>query len=235
MKKIVLMLLVTITGMSSFSQYKKASFFNKEGRTHELGTNISFIKNGGGTPVLSIVYTGSLETEKKISLFSDIEFMMKGKMSYTGEYYKNAVGATVTEKLTGKTPIYLLVKYGLQYRFTNTENGDDSRLVPYVRAGILYGINFGSDYKLRNSEGEFVSGDNVNPATPQNESVLGLETGAGATYYFTQNLGIRAGINYRYFIHYSGIGGRGNTDNVFYPLKVHPGISISLKYRIFAD
>jgi len=58
MKKIYLMAVMAALCANAGAQYKKASFFNKEGRTHELGTNISFIGNGGGKPVLSSVYTG---------------------------------------------------------------------------------------------------------------------------------------------------------------------------------
>lgn len=231
-KNILLLLLLNIT-ISSFAQYKKASFFNKEGRTHELGTNISFIPNGGGTPVFSIVYSGSLETDNKLSLFSDIEVMLKGKLSFNGEYYNNLAN-TEYGKITGQTPAYLIIKYGAQYRFIKKESTDNSKFVPFARFGLLYGIAFSADYKLRDANGNYISSGNSTPATPENESPFGLEIGGGATYYFTNSIGVKFAANYRQLFNINGIK-TGNADNVFYPLKSHPGISISLKYRIFND
>ena len=234
MKKIITIAAFATLSITSFAQYKKASFLNKEGRTHEIGTNISFISNGGGTPVLSIVYSGSLETDKKLSLFSDIEIMLKGKFSFNAEYYNN-IAVTETGKLTGQTPAYLIVKYGAQYRFINTDNSEEAKLVPYVRLGLLYGLSFSSDYKLRDKDGNYVSEGNSNPPTPEQETPFGLEVGGGVTYYFTKNIGVKAGANYRQFISINRINDAGNADNTFYPLKSNPCISISLKFRIFRE
>lgn len=234
MKRLIFTGVLSLAFVMSFAQYKKASFLNKEGRTHELGTNFSFIGNGGGSPVLSVVYSGSLEGEKKLSLFSDIELMMKGKLGFNAQYYNN-LGVTTTGKLTGETPMYLLIKYGVQYRFVNGESGDDAKLVPYARLGLLYGIGFSTDYKLKDKDGNSVSPGNSTPATPDHESPFGLEGGAGVTYYFAKNFGIKAGFNYRTFFHISGINEGSSTSGIYYPLKSHPGISIALKYRIFRD
>ncbi len=234
MKIVTIITAFTILSTSGFAQYKKASFLNKEGRTHELGSNISFIGNGGGSPVLSIVYSGSLETEKKLSLYSDIELMLKGKFSYNAGYYNN-LAVTATGKLTGETPLYLLIKYGAQYRFIKTDNEEATKLVPYVKLGLLYGIGFGSDYKLKDKDGNSVSEGNSTPPTPEQEAPFGLEAGAGVTYYFTKNFGVKIGANYRQLFHIRGINERANAEDTYYPLKSHPGISISLKYRIFKE
>ena len=234
MKAISLIAVLAALCLCTNAQYKKASFLNKEGRTHELGTNFSFIGNGGGSPVLSIVYSGSLEGEKKLSLFSDIELMMKGKLGFNAEYY-NDIGATSTGKLTGETPMYLLIKYGVQYRFVKGESGDDAKLVPYARLGLLYGIGFGNDYKLKDKDGNAVSPGNSTPSTPDHESPFGLEAGAGVTYYFAKNFGVKIGANYRELFHISGINEGSSTSGIYFPLKSHPGISVALKYRIFRD
>jgi hypothetical protein len=234
MKKLIFTSAMALLFSASFAQYKKASFLNKEGRTHELGTNFSFISNGGGSPVMSIVYSGSLEGEKNLSLFSDIELMLKGKLGFNAAYY-NDLGVNTTGKLTGETPMYLLIRYGAQYRFVKSESSDDAKLVPYARLGLLYGIGFGNDYKLKDKNGNSVSSGNSTPSTPDHESPFGLEGGAGVTYYFAKNFGIKVGANYRTLFHISGINEGSSTSGIYYPLKSHPGISIALKYRVFRD
>lgn len=234
MKKISLITGMAVLCLGAKAQYKKASFFTKEGKTYELGTNISFVGNGGGKPVLSIVYSGSLEGGKRVSLFSDIELMLKGNMSYNATYY-NGIGIPTTGKLSGETPMYLLVKYGAQYRFISSEKVEEAKLVPYARLGLLYGMTFSSDYKLKDQNGNPISGNEASPATPEHEIPFGLEAGAGVTYFFSKNFGIKVGADYRQFFHISGINTGSNSSDIYYPLKSHPGISIALKYRVFGD
>ncbi|WP_462255236.1 hypothetical protein [Ferruginibacter sp.] len=234
MKIVTIISAFTILSTASFAQYKKASFLNKDGRTHELGSNISFFGNNGGSTVLSVVYSGSLETEKKLSTFTDIELMMKGKFSYNAEYYSPSAGTTVTGMLYGEKPPYLMLKYGLQYRFTKKEIEEDNKLVPYLRLGLLYGIALNTDYKLKDKSGNSVT-ENTTPSLPSIEVPFGVEAGAGITYYFTKNLGVKVGANYRQFFQIDALNGGNNDESTLYPLKNHPGISIALKYRIFKE
>ena len=59
---------------------------------------------------------------------------------------------------------------------------------------------------------------------------LGLEGGAGVSYYFTQKFGIRVGGAYRYGVTLaSGFA----SSNVYNSYKSHPLATVSLKYKIF--
>jgi hypothetical protein len=234
-KKLTLLLSLTALTISSFAQYKKASFFNKEGRTYELGTNASFFSNSTDGPAYSIVYTVSLESSKPLTYYSDIEFMMKRKFAYTGTYYSyNAGGQNVTEKLSGNAPSYLLLKYGAQYRFSDPKKGADAKLVPYAKLGILVGLGLKGDYNMTSASGETVAGSDIDPAIPIIEAPFGLELGAGATYYFAKNFGVKLGAGYRQIFNIKGFRGNDGSAN-YYPFKNNPMLTLSLKYRIFTE
>ena len=61
MKQTITISLCFFISFTLSAQYKKASFFSKQGRTYELGTNFSYL-GSGQAPAVSIVYSGSLET-----------------------------------------------------------------------------------------------------------------------------------------------------------------------------
>jgi hypothetical protein len=220
---------------TSFGQYKKASFLNKEGRTHELGTGFSFIPNGGGTPVKSVFYSSSVEGQKSISLFYDLEFMTKGKFSFAGNYYDANTGGNATKQINGKSGMYILLKYGAQYRFIKPENTEETKLVPYVKLGLLVGFGLGIEDKLKDKDGNSYNRDDVTPILQTFENLYGIEAGAGVSYYITKKIAIRFGANYRQVILGRGFTEEVSGEDVFNIFKSHPSLSLSLKYRIFSD
>jgi hypothetical protein len=235
MKKIMMAVTVALVCVNATAQYKKASFLNKSGRTNELGFAMSFIPNGGGAPVKSLFYSGSLEGSKRVSLLTDIEFMLKGKFAYTTQYFEPNTVNLITGKLTGQSGSYLLFKYGVQYRFINPAKTEETKLVPYLKLGIMVGLGFKKDYQLTDNNGNSFNFTEVTPTISDVETPFGLEGGAGATYYITKNLGIKAGVNYRQVILSKGLAEEISGEKVYSVFKSNPSIAISLKYRFFRE
>ena len=96
MKKIFVPVCIMLISSATFGQYKKASFFTKDGRVYELGVVNSFFANRQGSAPLSIYYSNSIEADKKLSYYSDLEFMLKSKFTYTAVYRDPVSGIDVT-------------------------------------------------------------------------------------------------------------------------------------------
>jgi hypothetical protein len=231
MKKITAIIYLCILTVTVSAQYKKASFLNKQGRTHELGTKFSFLPDFK-SPALSVAYVASLETERKITVFSEIEVMLPATFAITGEY--RSAGSPVTGTIEGKTPTYLITTYGAQFRFVKLENEGVKKIVPYAKLGLTAAFSLGADFNVKAPNGEQLD-YLTNPVMPGNNGFnLGGEIGAGATYYFTEKLGIRVGGFYRKLYRITAeVSSYG--ESLYEPLKDHAGINVSLKYRIFNE
>ncbi len=230
MKKSILITAACILAATTFAQYKKASFFNKDGKVYELGVIKSFFPDAAGKQPLSIVYSNSVENgQKKFSGYQEIEVMLKSNFSYNSSYYSPAQNQNVTGKITATRSGALIIKYGGQYRFINTEK-EDLKLEPYIRLGLIYGLNFGGKNPV-DKNNQPVSPD-VYPT--ETESILGIEAGGGVSYFFTKKFGVRAGGFFRLSSNVEAAisGDNAGTYNSF---KAHPGITLSLKYKIFSE
>ncbi len=232
MKQIKFLSVLVLFCATTFAQYKKASFFNKDGRTLELGTSLAFIPNGAGRPALCFNYTTSIESAKKISPYSELEFMPRMRFSFDGIGFSSTTGSYVSGKFTGTSPVYLLTRYGLQYRFANAESGNEAKLVPYVKAGLGVGYGIGLNYSLRDNNGNIISSDDTEPSVPEHELSFIAEPGAGATYYFTKKTGIKVGLSY---MHVMQLIKNGNSQIEFFPFRSHVKLNVSFKYRIFSE
>lgn len=229
MKKILTLTLCCFVSVTLCAQYKKAGFFDKEGRTYELGTNFSFL-GLTESPAVSLLYSASLETSKKLSGFMDLELMLPSKFHYYAQY--NVNGTPTSGMIAGQIPNVLLIKYGAQYRFINPEKAEETKLVPYARLGLLGGFIFSNNYKLKAANGDEIEQYNLSPTPPQEmSSFWGLEGGIGATYYFTEKFGLKVGGMYRRIFTVKSQVETGT----FIPIDSHAGITVALKYRIFSE
>lgn len=225
MKKILIIVCIMVVSTAAFGQYKKASFFTKDGRVYELGAVSSFFSNNYGKPPLAIYYSNSIEADKKWSYFSDLEFMLKSKFTYTAAYRDPVLGTDVTGKVIADRGSAFAVKYGAQYRFVKA-NAERETLVPYLRLALAIAYDFGAKNPVNDK------GVSVDPEPEINDAAafLGLEGGAGISYYFTQSFGIRLGAGYRYGV---TVANGFASANIYNSYRSHPLASISLKYKIF--
>lgn len=227
MKKLTITAIAAVIAIQGFSQYKKASFFNKDGRVYELGVANSFFPNQEGKPAMSFFYSNSIEGDKKISPFIDLEFMPKSKFTYTGTYYSYNAGNIISGKITATRGAALLLKYGLQYRFVNSE-AEQQKIVPYVKGALLFGFDFGASDPVSQTDGSV----SPEPYPNDTESLVGLEGGAGIAFNFTKNFGIKLGGAFRtaFAIEPSETG-----TATYHSFKSHPMVAVSLKYKIFSE
>jgi hypothetical protein len=229
MKKIKLFSVLALLCSTTFAQYKKASFFNKDGRTLDLGTSFSFIPNGGGKPTLSFIYTASVEANKLLSPYSELELMAKTNFSFVGSS-RYGIGSDL-KKYNGTGPLYIMSKYGVQYRLIKPETSSETKLVPYIKAGLGFGVGFSSNYTLTDEDGISPSTGSTDPTIPDHELFLVAEPGAGVTYYFSKKIGIKIGGSYMYVKQLAKSDGQ----TTFFPVQSHLRVNLSFKYRVFSE
>jgi hypothetical protein len=112
MKIIFPVLIALLLTVSLSAQYKKASFFEKEGRTYELGSRIYMMGDGRGNPIGYTIGFGRDRAGKQFFSAWEIQMIPSYKYSYAtvdendGPVYKN--GQTNTLWIYSPTYGYLL-------------------------------------------------------------------------------------------------------------------------------
>ena len=171
MKKINLTLLVLIIGVSGFAQYKKASYFGKEGRIYGLGTRFHILGDDLGT---QRGYTFSVAREND------------GKQWFTGWEFRYLPGY---ETIIGTTKGSFFYSVNVGYFLLKNENAE-RKIKPYLAAdftaNLIGGIKDASVYD-DNVDGQFgVSIGGGAGLFYYLKPWLGLKAEGGYTYPFTK-------------------------------------------------
>jgi hypothetical protein len=215
MKKFIFTLLVLITGLSGIAQYKKASYFGKDGRVYGLGTRFYSLGGGRGTP-MGYSFSVTRDQDGK-QWFAGYDFQYIP--SYTFEFgttdYNGA--KVITQGKTKGTLIYSIT-YG--YFLLKNENSDQ-KIKPYVTAAISAKLLGG----MKESSGE--SDDAV--VVPDPQFSIGLGAGAGCYFYLKPWLGLKAEGGYTYQL---GLSAETSDKEVYWLLPKHPYVSAGLVFRI---
>src|SRR5215216_2573412 len=107
MKKLISNLIpLFFLSLSLSAQYKKASFFGKEGRTYEFGTQMYMLGDGKGNPVGFKLAFGRDQEGKRFFSAWELQFIPSYKYAYTTTN-ENSEPVTVNGKSQG-TFIYAL-------------------------------------------------------------------------------------------------------------------------------
>lgn len=232
-KQFTLTAILGLISMAGFSQYKKASFFNKSGRVHEFCAGTAHMGSTGGGITPYVYYAAAMETEKKLSIVSEFGMQFKSAFSYTGEY-QNTGGAPVTETFKGKTPLNFMIKYGVRYRFISSEGEQDNQVVPYVKLSYAAMFTFSDKITLTRANGESISPQDASPQPVSDAGSMGLEGAAGCYYYFSSKFGVKAELGYFQYVNAGKIFGDYSSDE-FNPIKSFPTLSIGLKIKISGE
>ncbi|MFL5773171.1 MAG: hypothetical protein ACJ75F_08435 [Flavisolibacter sp.] len=183
MKKLLLTITVLFLSFNLFAQYKKASFFEKEGRTYELGSQIYMMGKGNGSPIGYKLAFGRDRDGKQLFKSWNIQYIPSHQYSYT----------TVDEneapiKVSGHSKATIV--YGLNYGYHLLKNKADQKrpVQPYVNAGLNILISSGFKY-------EEVSPDPYGyPKRQTSEQTLsiGLNGGLGCIFNLNSKLSLKA-------------------------------------------
>lgn len=137
MKKLTFILLLLFLYAGAFAQYKKASFFEKSGRTYALGSRVSALGDGKGSPVGFYIAFGRDQDGKRWFTNWDLQYIPG--YSFTKDVLdRDKVPTTVV----GKSRAQFIYGFNWGYHLIKGE-GEQPVVQPYLTAGFNFVISGG--------------------------------------------------------------------------------------------
>lgn len=220
MKKIICTCTLLIFCTCLFAQYKKASFFGKEGRTYGLGAQFYSMGDGKGSVLGYNLSFGREQEGKRLFNWWEIRMIPSYEFSYESKDYNDN-----TVKVRGTTKTQFV--YGVSYGFYLLPNEEEQIFKPYLTAGLSARV-FGGikspqeddlyDIKRQPSERNFN---------------IGLGGGVGSIINIGGNFSLKLEGGYTYVYNYDE-----NTDpeyKKYFLYTSHPYASAGIRYRLVQD
>lgn len=192
MKKYFLITLVVVTSINGFAQYKKASFFTRNGKFYGVKAGIHLFGNGvSATPSVAFIY-GKDQQKNHIWHWWDLEITGRSKYSYT-TLNKNTPGSTVS--VTGKIGAMLTWRYNWAYYFADNTN-EDVKGLPFAKVAVEAVL-----------AGRGGANETIVPASasPEKSTYLegangGIDAGAGYVYKLSEKTTFFGVVGYRWIL-----------------------------------
>ena len=218
MKKIILLTLITVISVSSFAQYKKASFFTRNGKFYGIKAGVHLFGNGvSTTPSIAFIY-GKDQGKNHIWHWWDLEFTGSSKYSYT-TLNTNTGGSTAS--VTGKVSGMLTWRYNWAYYFADNTN-DDVKGLPFVKLAV--------EVVLAGRGGSLETAETIEPAnaSPEKSTYLegangGIDIGAGYVYKLSEKTSLFGVAGYRWILNEASY-------PAFFPTPSHPYINVGVRF-----
>src|SRR2546423_2693819 len=224
MKKLVPTLVILLISVSLSAQYKKASFFEKQGRTYELGTQ--YYALGSASNPLGFKIGFGRDRGKHLFSYWELQLVLPYKYSYTTtDTYSNQ-----PVKVEGKTQPILI--YGLNYGYHLLNSNSESKIKPYVTAGLTIILAGGINPDAETITPTAYSYD-LKKQTDWSEFSMGVGGGLGCFYNFTEKWGLKVQAGYEHQLQVSVE--EPGSEEVYKPYKSHPYVSLGVRLRIVSE
>lgn len=215
MKKINVTLLVLLISLSGIAQYKKASYFGKDGRTYGLGTRIYNLGGYSGTVLGYTLSLGKDSDGKQFFSGQEAQFIPSYKVQLM---VLDVSGGYKSMNFTTK----LQFLYGINFGWFLLNNDNSERKVkPYVNFAI--GVKFTGGIKETYDFTDEIAAD-----LPFS---INLNGGAGLIYYMKPWLGLKAEGGYSY---QNSLSNSGRDQKESYALPNHTYVNAGLVFRIIS-
>lgn len=193
MKKISLVFVLVVFAGFAMGQYKKAGYFEREGRTYNIGATAHMLGDGKRVPVGFYVGGGKDKPDKRLFRWYEFEFIPKFKYSYQTTGISSNTFQEVPVFVSGKSKNHFIYNYNVGYHFSDRSE-EEPRFQPFVYLGINLILSGRADYP---DYGEVYD---VKKNVGTEGLNFGLRGGAGLTAKITDVLEIKtlAGYNWHY-------------------------------------
>jgi len=224
MKNFIPVLIALLLCVSVSAQYKKASFFEKEGRTYELGSRAYFLGDGRGTPVGFSIGFGRDRGGKRFFSAWEIQIIPSYKYSYSTVDENND---PIHRDGRAKTHWIYAVNYG--YHLLNNE--EPRKVQPYVVAGINI-VMAGGVREETETQGYY--------GYPQRNTAYsafsaGIHGGLGCLVNLNSTLSLKVQSGYDAQWNVDGEEFMDNTVKPYYMFPSHVYASVALRVRVVRD
>lgn len=224
MKRLIYALALLFLSLNVSAQYKKASFFGKDGRTYEMGTQLNIMNGGRQSPFAVKLGLGRDRDGRRYFFNWDFQYLFPYKYSYETSNQSNQ-----KYQVNGQTTGMFLYTLNYSFHFIKDELGE-KRIRPYGSIGLGLVIPGG----IRS---ETFSPDNVNGDLKMETQYpeFGGFVGAGLGCLF--GLSDKWRIKFQSGYNYAGMASSDDeySDNLFKVYKSHPYVSLGLQLRVVKD
>jgi hypothetical protein len=131
-KQLLFVLLLITTTLTTNAQYKKASFFTRNGKFWGLKTGVNIFSQGvSAAPTIALV-AGRDRQKNRIWHWWDFEYVLGGNFKYKTV---DAVTTTLPINISGKVRGYGTIRYNWVVNFIGNEN-EDIKGKPFAKLAI---------------------------------------------------------------------------------------------------
>lgn len=220
MQKITITALLFFICFNLAAQYKKASFFGKEGRTYGLGTQLYAMGDGKGSPLGFAVTFGRDRDGKQFFSSWELAVIPSYKFSFaTTDDNDNPI------TVNGKAKTHLI--YGVNYGYFLLKNKEDEerKVKPYLSAGFNI-VMAGGVKETTNNDISYNK-----KAVPDQNFSAGLRGGLGCLFGFAPRFAVKLDGGYTY---QGNISSESFSDDVetYHLFTSHPYASVGIRYRL---
>lgn len=223
MKKISISMILLLAVAAATAQYKKASFFEKTGRTYGFNGKVHAMGDGKGSPVGINVSFGRDQEGKRVFTFWDLSYVPGYKFTFNTA---NENGDPLT--ITGKSSAQIVYSYNTGYHLLKNEEG---RIIqPYLTWGIHF-VLFGGANAKNISDDDYHTNDKV---VSKKSFTGGLGGGAGVLFNVTPGFGFKLEGGYTYMANLS-LDIREDAKDYYHMYTSHPYVTAGVRFRIVSE
>jgi hypothetical protein len=223
MRKLIPTVLVLFLSVSLSAQYKKASFFGKQGRTYELGTELHAVGNGQGSPMGLKLAFGRDQDGMRFFSSWELQYIP----SYKYAYDTKEMNGSQAVHVNGTTKSTFI--YGVNYSFQFLKNDDPERI---VKPFAFFGFNIVLSGGIK-SETYTPETYDLAKQTDWADFNMGLIGGVGALVNLNQKFGLRIQGLYNKMVRV-GLDDHSGYET-FKLFDSHPSVSVGLRFRLVSE
>jgi hypothetical protein len=221
MRKLIFILCLTTANVPGFSQYKKASFFERAGRTYDVGFSARLL--GGGNSMRPCIQIGfGRDAGNRFFQWSEFEIWMGHKFNYMTVNYDVPPTAV---KVNGKSKTGLGYRVNLAYHLLDpTKEGN--KFHPYVTMNIGALMQISSEEYTLTTEPD--NGYSIEKYPDEESFVFGVGGGLGMLYDVAKTISLRVAAGYTYQNNF-----KKTSSELEAPFKMspsHPYVSIGVRF-----
>ena len=219
MKKIWMMLFGMALLTSAEAQYKKASFFTRNGKFLGVKAGVDLFGNGvSATPSIAYIY-GKDQGKNRIWHWWDLEYTAGSNFSYTSTD-NNLPAAGSYIHISGKVSGMFTWRYNWAVYLTDNKN-EDVKGLPFAKIGLEWML--GGRRLL--SERQTPSNASPTKSTYSGGGNFGADIGAGYVYKISESSTLFGVAGYRLVLV-----NENNFPNEFITAPSHPFVNIGIRF-----
>jgi len=201
---------------SADAQYKKASFFTRNGKFYGLKAGMHLFGNGvAATPSVAFIY-GKDQGKNRVWHWWDLEYTAPSKYKYSTVSFSDE---NMRVDVSGKVNGMLTWRYNWAYYLADNKN-EDIKGLPFLKAAVEVVLA-----GRMGREETYTPAESPKQYTYQSGANGGVDLGAGYTYRISEVSTLFGVAGYRLILNQAS-----EYENFYFPTPSHPYVNIGIRF-----